>query len=360
MRRIILSSLTAGMACVSGYAQQAQVNPAVIYLTITGPAPGYDTNVAPNGNAYIDVAIMNTGPQAVPINAFSVLISIDESKLAWPSGGPSADASFTENGNGPKWAIIPSTITPSGFSIRNTGGIIGVGEAATFHVNVKALTTAGPANAAVNVGIWGPLGGQAYDINQSPESNSGLSHIWVTTPLPVTFTAFTAAKKGTSSLLNWNTASEKNNVGFDIERSSNGKNFTRIDNVATKAEQGNSCAPLHYSYTDNAPMQGINYYRLRQVDKDGHYDYSTIASVYFGNIVGNVKIYPNPAIDNIFVDAEEGSSISIFTITGQKLLVNTHAKGRITSLDVSALAAGNYVVTITDSSGTSNHKVTVK
>ena len=108
-------------------------------------------------------------------------------------------------------------------------------------------------------------------------SNRGAIYIMNLDPngLPVTLVSFSATNAGRKNLLEWETASEINNDKFIIERSVGGQDFKNIGFVYG---QGNSNVLMHYSFTDTNPLQGINYYRLKQVDFDGKYTYSQIIS----------------------------------------------------------------------------------
>jgi hypothetical protein len=196
-------------------------------------------------------------------------------------------------------------------------------------------------------------------VGNDPANDNSTTGIVVTTPLPVSLTDFTAVKQGNTSLLNWNTATEVNNSGFDIERSADGRSFSKIGIVYSKADGGNSNEKLAYSYVDAAPLSGTNYYRLRQVDRDGKSVYSKIRQVTFDAASG-VKVYPNPATHTVYIEASEGSQVSVYNIIGQRMEVRTTGSGHLTTLDVSALSAGNYTIHILDAaSGMSSHKLTV-
>ncbi|MCU0432714.1 MAG: hypothetical protein MUC87_04605 [Bacteroidia bacterium] len=96
------------------------------------------------------------------------------------------------------------------------------------------------------------------------------------TVLPVEFTSFTADLYQNRPLLRWETASETNNARFEIERSADGEIFARIGTVAGA---GTTSQPQQYSYFDAAAPEGIVYYRLKQVDFNGDYEYSIIRVV---------------------------------------------------------------------------------
>lgn len=110
--------------------------------------------------------------------------------------------------------------------------------------------------------------------------------------LPVELLDFDAQKIDKTVELNWQTASERNNAGFDLERSGNAGDWEPIGYVEG---HGNSNELQQYSYLDKEPVSGYNYYRLKQIDLDGEYEYSSICYVLFtGNTTAGLNVYPNP------------------------------------------------------------------
>lgn len=103
--------------------------------------------------------------------------------------------------------------------------------------------------------------GDEFDISVSLDESS--------IALPVKLSAFSAAAANNGINLNWTTVSEINNKGFDIEKSTDGKVFNKIGYAASKAVDGSNSLPLTYTFADNAPAAGTNYYRLHQIDIDG-------------------------------------------------------------------------------------------
>lgn len=170
--------------------------------------------------------------------------------------------------------------------------------------------------------------------------------------LPVEIIKFTADVKASSVELNWETASERNNAYFAVEKSLDGRRFSEM----TKIEgAGTSDIINYYSHTDNDPTPGIAYYRLKPVDFDGAYDYSSVLAVAFG---GNrpVEVYPNPATQelNIRVSADDASQneptiIEFYNVTRQ--LVKSVDLGDgfsgTANFTINELAAGTYTVVIT-------------
>lgn len=132
-------------------------------------------------------------------------------------------------------------------------------------------------------------------------------------PFPVNFVSFNASQLSNSIELNWATANEISNQGFEVQRSSNASSFETIGLIEGKNEDS------YYTFTDFNPKDGINYFRLKQKDFDGSFKFSKIIDVYY-NEAGSFSIYPNPAraeepISILGINNE--SSISIISPKGQ-------------------------------------------
>jgi hypothetical protein len=119
--------------------------------------------------------------------------------------------------------------------------------------------------------------------------------------LPVELIRFEGYNRTEGNLLEWTTASEINNDYFEVERSKDGLLFT---NVGMVIGSGNSSHQLHYKWLDKIPLNGINYYRLRQVDYDGKYAYSGIVAIFYSLKADEVKISPNPTSDLIYLTTD--------------------------------------------------------
>jgi hypothetical protein len=101
-----------------------------------------------------------------------------------------------------------------------------------------------------------------------------------TVVLPVSFINFSGSRIGKSNKLIWTTGSEQNNLGFDVERSLDGQNYTSIAFENTQASGGNSTTNLSYNFTDDKINTGtVQYYRLRQVDVNNQSRYSVIVKI---------------------------------------------------------------------------------
>jgi len=113
-------------------------------------------------------------------------------------------------------------------------------------------------------------------------------------PLPVELTTFTASNAGNVVKLNWETATEVNNYGFNIERKPEDGNWNKIGFVEGN---GNSNSPKKYIFTDNNVNGGKYLYRLKQIDINGSSEYSKELEVVINNVPKKFKLaqnYPNP------------------------------------------------------------------
>jgi hypothetical protein len=173
-------------------------------------------------------------------------------------------------------------------------------------------------------------------------------------PLPVAILSFTAHVVANDVELNWSTASEVNNYGFFIERSSDSKSF---EEVGFEKGKGNSSAIAKYHSIDANPFGSneILYYRLRQVDLNGDISYSAIVSVNkFARTLQSVTVFPNPVIDVLhieYINATAGTTtIKIFDMNGrevaQQSFQNTARQNKITIEETAQLKSGVYLVKI--------------
>ncbi|MBC5773955.1 T9SS type A sorting domain-containing protein [Pontibacter sp. KCTC 32443] len=130
------------------------------------------------------------------------------------------------------------------------------------------------------------------------------------TPLPVELLSFEGKATQSGIELEWETASESNNDHFEIERSSDGKNFASIGIVDGA---GNSNTKRSYNYLDDVNYNGMYYYRLRQVDFDGEKTFSNVIAVQLKATPdsGQMAVYPNPAPGNIITVSVSGTGADI-------------------------------------------------
>lgn len=176
-----------------------------------------------------------------------------------------------------------------------------------------------------------------------------------TCSLPIVLLFFNGHYLGDDVLLNWATSSEKNNKLFTVERSSDGSSFYPIG-VLDGA--GNSSLTRNYSFTDEQPLVGISYYRLRQTDFDGEETYSNVITIV-KEANSSMVLYPNPASDQVSVFMNQYDeiglvSIKLYNTLGQEVytsLVDGINLASGVSLDLSSLPQGSYVVKLLTAHG---------
>lgn len=176
--------------------------------------------------------------------------------------------------------------------------------------------------------------GQGYAM-----SNTVLNEI-----LPVTWLEFRATVQDGDVVLHWSTAAELNNDFFEVQHSSNGIGFTPIGTVGGS---GTTRQISRYSFTDTNPQIGTNYYRLRQVDFDGQFDYSPILSAVFAdNRDLALELYPNPASSmlNVVLPYAGAAALTVYNSAGQAVITRKLGSDRQASLDVSGLRKGLYAL----------------
>ena len=189
------------------------------------------------------------------------------------------------------------------------------------------------------------------------------SPIWYTRNdmviLPVKLSSFVVRKINKAVQLNWSTEQEASSSHFVVERSLDGSNWT---NIATVNAAGNSNSHLDYEVFDNAPLNGINYYRLKQVDQDGSETFSEVRNIVF-NIPYEIRIAPNPAKDFINI-AVAGSYTQSFTVeiadvNGRKILTEK-VIGSSVKINTAGLSKGIYFVKVVGGGDVGVEKVVIQ
>ncbi len=184
-------------------------------------------------------------------------------------------------------------------------------------------------------------------------------------PLPVTMTSFDVNAKNNKAIVNWSTSSEQNSSTFDVEKSQDGKHFVKI---ATVEAAHNSYVQVNYSYTDGSLNDGVTYYRLKQIDLNGKFEYSKIAKLnYTGSNV--LKVYPSPASDKLNLQFETPptptSTVKIFNQSGQVVKEETFdmlkkLSSSALQCDISDLIEGIYIIQILDAESIQSLKFIIK
>jgi hypothetical protein len=167
----------------------------------------------------------------------------------------------------------------------------------------------------------------------------------ISTPLPVHFSAFEAYADKCNVQLNWSTAMEINNDYFTVERSHDGRTFTGIARVPGA---GNSSEKQDYSYTDEHPADGLNYYRIRQVDLDGKHTSTNVRQAYVHcNGDDAIKVFPtvsNNTVQVLLPKGYEDATVTVLTTLGQKVNVPMEKANGSYQINIAPLAAAMYMI----------------
>lgn len=134
--------------------------------------------------------------------------------------------------------------------------------------------------------------------------------------LPITLTNFYAVKEKNIVSLYWETASEVNNAGFEVQHSKDGKNWTKVGFVAG---EGNSVTQKDYLFLDEFPFKGLNYYRLKQIDFDGNTEYSKVITIKINDLEPEIFIFPNPSPDEVNISIQNPSKERIKVLIYDRL-----------------------------------------
>ncbi len=186
-------------------------------------------------------------------------------------------------------------------------------------------------------------------------------------PLPIELVSFTAnVNSNNEVVLNWVTAIEINNEFFTIERSADGEHFEEVTRVAGA---GSSNVSSTYSAIDENPAMGLSYYRLKQTDFDGAFEYSNLASVVLNDAAQptvQISVYPNPANVGHQIQVNISAAIIDYTIEvyemgSGKLIYRGVSMGQQNQLDMpEGLAAGAYLVRVSNDTEVQNQKLFVR
>lgn len=270
------------------------------------------------------------------------------------------------NGNGVYSVGVATGVTPSGLdatkAINRTWTVTPVTASGTVDINFgynnadanASCTPSAVMTLAKYSSAWSSLGTGTPGANTAG-TDMKVGYIGVGafstfvignagTVIPVELMNFKAYAKNSTNILEWQTASERNNQGFDVERSVNGYDFEKIGTVKGV---GSSAKIQSYNFTDfNAPLSIVAYYRLKQVDFDGISAFSKTLSVVRGK-ANEAKFYPSVSQGNITLDIPNDAvtSVTISDLAGKTVFSKTGITGS-TQLTVNHLATGTYLLTI--------------
>lgn len=244
---------------------------------------GFSTNWRTNGSATYYWAAFNEGASSFEHGEFTGNAS-DDREISAPGFQPDFTMMIA-NGNG-----VPQ------FRTRN----MAINESMSFDANGMS------SNRIQKTTPNGFELGTDNSVNESSTKITWLAYGGGVNALPVELSKFDLAVTPNEEIqIIWETSSEINSSKFEIEKSENGKDFLKIDEVNAA---GTSSEVLEYAYIDAEPFEGINYYRLKAVDLDETFEYSQVKTVSLTTInLNSVSSYPNPAIDKVHLDFQSST-----------------------------------------------------
>ena len=200
--------------------------------------------------------------------------------------------------------------------------------AATYtSVQVQSMRTAGTGNGCT-ASSWGTI--STWTVNCS---------------LPVIINTISATSSKSDAIVAWSTATELNVSRFVIERSIDGSSFSDIGTVNAVGIGANN-----YQFTDNAPVNGVNYYRLKSIDNNGSFTYSKVVSVSL--LTNNqLSVFPNPTTDKITVNGNHIASVQVVDNMGRITIAQTYKDVTNPVLSVSGLPVGVYHLRVQTTDG---------
>jgi hypothetical protein len=311
---------------------------------------------------YIMYQSANATPQSTVMNSTT---GVDDSKLV-STFGWGTSTRFTN----PAQVITPDfDPVPAGGPTYDRRYIYGNSDELT-PTNTKTLTTAWDTLLYITFNTLqstNPEGGMAYQQKTSEAMGTALTDpafanidIDVTSgeipiglgALPVLFTKFEAGCTNNGAVISWTTTSESNSKSFELQRSTNGNNWA---SVATIKAAGNSAAERNYQQLD---LNGGNaFYRIKQIDLDGHFMYTSIIRTNCDRKNVGVVIYPVPARDllNVVIKSDKTLKTQLIIIDGLGKIVRrmdaSLSNGSNTILfNLKGLASGEYMIRSNDPS----------
>ena len=180
--------------------------------------------------------------------------------------------------------------------------------------------------------------------------------------LPVHFFSLNAVSVNNSVSISWKTANESPNSNYIIEQSTDGVNFSEIGNTKSTGSKS-------YTFIDNSPTSGENYYRIRVIDNLGNIFYSSVVKLSISATSRiTINVFPNPVFNFLSLSftnfSQGGYQINLVNVNGRVVKcakVNIQSTSATTNLQVGDLPAGSYFLRIMDSKGAAvANKIIVK
>lgn len=326
----------------------------------TGSWSKVDLSQTIGAQSYYLVRFASAGPNGIPLPIFP-----NDSTTIIGLGNSSGKVALVNN----------QTALVGDFALPNASVIDFVGYGTTATMFEGFGPAPGPANATSSIRRKDNGGNNTYGVSGSGwDSDNNNSDFYFGTdlitvpPLPVELTSFSAVIISNAVHLNWETATEVNNYGFEVQKLQSELSSAEWESLGFIEGYGNSNSPKQYSFVDNAINGAQKFsYRLKQIDNDGAFEYSKIIEV---DVTAPIEFslsqnYPNPfnpsTTIKYSIPAKQFVSLKVFNILGKEVaqLVNSEqAEGFYNvTFDASGLSSGVYFYKLQTGSFTATHKM---
>jgi hypothetical protein len=341
--------------------------------------PGLDTAYCAGTSGKVFKSVDRGQTWSIVKNASGIINSIwfSTPTIGWAVGytdiiGTPGKILKTTNG-GLNWGSVPDITTTilqsvrfsdayNGIIVGNDGIILKTTDGGETWTNSAQVTDKTLMSAALVNDYTTLVAGYAGNIIKS--SNA---------PLPVELVSFTASVRNNTVNLNWETATEVDNYGFEIERKDKNSTWTKIGFIEGHST---SNSPKYYSFSDNPTGSSKYSYRLKQIDNDGKFEYSGIVEVDLSGMLPKdieIKNFPNPFFTgslsgnsetniNIKLPETAETTVELYNSTGEKIF--TIYKGKLDvgttlslKVDGSNLPSGVYLINVSAGKYRKTHKI---
>jgi hypothetical protein len=372
MKKIILS-ITILFSCINIINAQTLVQASVGAGSTSDAVKVYIKTNAPGAISFSTLQFNIAVPTGTPVASLVQNPAFSSTSFTWTIDPPTVEAGYTHYAIYTPTAPIVYSKTDGTetevFEIRlagvaaNTIHLLTLIEGGNNNNGLNlfyATGTNGVTNSNGNLQLYYVRPGTSVVNGFSYRPTGGLSdaisYAKLSSVVNVNFTSFTATKKENDAVLTWAVENESATTDmYEVERSIDGITFDKVTEVKPRLNGFTSNA---YNITDaniaNLRNNGIIYYRIKQIDVNGRAVYTDIKNVRLVEKAGLISAYPNPTKDytTVRIDATEVNDVllSVISAEGKQVMVSTLKvqKGvNLKKLDLSTLAAGNYIIKAT-------------
>lgn len=331
-RLISMICISAVLMTTKATAQNPQADPAVLDINKQAPSDPAPTGSNISGSAVLRFEVANNSGGnnsngTIPAGALIYTITFNPYYTYQSLVASTQFEVISASPGAPNYSVF----------IRNKVAMV-PGDAMSFYLNITATqptTTPGGAAVTINVDRNPVPSIQCGNVSTSNDNVSKSFSVISLITLPVRYLDLTAALNSNTVNLRWLTKDELNVSHFELERSTDGRNF---ESITTKAAAGNTIGNTNYAYPDDIRMVTAStiYYRIRTVDMDGQFYYSKVVMVVLKKDVA-VLAWPNPFVDNVNlkINAAGRSQASVRLYTSNGLLVK--------QVEASLVAGSNFI-----------------